>query len=467
MRRNLQLYFRAPSHSRLTATAAIVATLLATTDAVGQQAFCPDGLDQTTFMRVTRERFSTLVGAIPGAVPGSYAGINVKDADLTFASTVNTNRGVLVAIAASGGSSGGILPIIRNQEVQGSFKAEVRTHFLGTQRARLQYEAQSCGAFEAAKTQAHAAYELREVQIKRKSLEIIRESELASLKAALSKASSALSGLAEGHMRDSLMLDTALLAKKIEQRAARSIPDAEWQRQESRNLRAGDLVAARNLLKIHGISVGWWSIGYNVETSSFRLFDPSLARDVQLDKRTYASHSADVAYSRYSLTKTAGETHFWSVNARVAWENNLPALTKSQLRDRLTYSTAPSERVAEQELTVYQGAYRQNLATLRVGVDYYSFKFADNQAAVHVFPSVTMQQSSRTAYGTGVGLLLTARKSGAPGSFVNAELFFELTDITDAVTNSAKLPQIDRKGLWGRSDLGLRFSFPISFTPGA
>jgi hypothetical protein len=413
------------------------------------------GLDRETFERVIHERFSALLGPSSSGVPGSYASLDIKDAEATFASTIVPKTGPLIGIKAHGGTADGILSAISNQSVSPKFGADVQLHFLRDTGQVVQFETLSCEAYYAAIAKSEDDYALRKVEIDANYRTVLQASEVAALDKKLGDLAKAIDDAAVPSRRDSLRVELLKAMELKRQVMNRKVPTQSAQRQASNDQRSAELRKARDLLKVVGFTVGWWSVGYGVENAAFRLFDPSQPLGAQLTKRSYVSHGGSLIYSHYALGAFPGETRFWSVSGRLSWENNLGSLTKLDLTDRTTYGSTPNERVAEKKFAAYQGAYAQDRKAFRLGGDYYRFILDGDQGAVHLFPAITVKDGTRAAYAMGVGYLLTARKGA--DSYLNAELYYNLTDLTDSQDSGQKI--------WGRSDLGLRFTFPIAFYP--
>lgn len=415
------------------------------------------GLDPLTFRRVLHQSFSSLLGSTSKGVPGSYAAVDIKDAAATIASTTVLRRGVAIAVKANGGVSDGILAVINDQTLSSKFGAEVSVHFLGGGRRAIQFDQDSCVAYYGAIRKAEEQHAIRDVEIQAKYQRVLQRSELAALDKRLAEMETAIAAATVPAIKDSLQVEVARARALRQQVEQRDIPDDKAQRQASGNQRARELVKARAGLDVVGFAFGWWSIGYGVENTSFRLFDPARAAGEQIGKKAFASQGVTLTYSRYAMTEIRNATRFWSIGARAGWEDNLGSLTKVELTDRKQYGTAPNDRIAEAKYTAYQGEYEKKIGTVRVNGDHYRFFLADNQGALHLFPAVRLRDGARPAYSMGTGFLLTARRDAE--SFLNAELYFNLTDLTDS--------QESELDFWGRSELGLRLSFPISFSPRA
>lgn len=419
---------------------------------------CRRGLDAQTFKRVLHERFSALLNPSSNGVPGSYAALDIKDSEATFASTTVLESGLAITVKAHGGIADGILSAINDRSVNPKFGADVQLHFLGNARQAIQFDNASCEAYYSAIRKSEEEHAMRDVEIKANYQRTLQSSEVAGLNKKLATVKKVLDTATVPYIRDSLLLEASKAETLRAQAQARSLPTEIELELKSGNLRAADQIKARALLKVVGIAVGWWSFGYGAENASFRLFDPTVAFGSQVTKRAYLSHAVGLVYSHYSLTEFSDESRFWSIAGRLSWENNLSSLSKVELTDRDTFGAVPNERISEKKYTAYKGAYSQDRVTFRLLGDCYRFFFLDNQGALHLFPAVTVEDQMRPAYATGVGFLITARKEKDKETYLNAELFFNLNDLTDSQDSGARF--------WGRSELGLRFSFPISFSPG-
>jgi hypothetical protein len=255
--------------------------------------------------------------------------------------------------------------------------------------------------------------------------------------------------------QDSLSVELAKVFQDSVLHAEKQLPTPEYQRFVMGNTRATQLLQAEDSLAVTGFSVGWVSLEYRVDNSAFRLFDPSLPSQNQITKRSFATHSAGLRYSRYQFSEARFDTRFLSASAHVSRSHNLNDLAQTEVTDRTTFGSDTTQRISENKYTAYIGKYRKGFTSLTLATDFYQFLFHKNQGAVHVYPTAEIRRGGAPVYNLGFGFLIAARKSARDASIVNAELFYDLTDLTNA--------RDSEENLLGRSGLGLRVSFPITF----
>lgn len=415
------------------------------------------GVDTLTFKRLIQERFSALLNPSSDGVPGTYAAVDLKDAAATFAGSSTTRSGLAIVIKAHGGTTDGLLSAINNQTVNPKFGAELQLHFLGKKGQSVQFSERACTAYYAAVRKANEDYDVRKVEIDSNYEQTLRTSAIAALDKKMAKIKTLLDSEKVAYVRDSLGVELSkarLLKGQVLER-----PPKGNQELSSRQQKSSDLRKALSILDVLGFRVRWWSLTYGIENTTFRLFNSSLAADSQVTKRSYLSHQIGLSYSNYTLPVTRVGARYWSIGTHLSLENDLNVLTKVDLTDRTSYGTNPVERVSEKNYTAYVGKYSDNLKTLRFTGDYYDFSLLNGEGAFHLFPVITLKDEVRPAYATGFGILLAVRKEAQKESVVNAELYFNLPDLTNS--------QNTGKRFFSRNDLGLRFSFPISFGSGA
>lgn len=413
-----------------------------------------EGLDIDTFRSLLQQRFSALLGPDSEGVPGSFAAVEIKDAQATIANTSVFESGAAVTLAAHGGVQDGVVSILNDETPSPQFGADLRFHILGGAKRALQFDQASCDAMQAAIRKADEEYAAR-----LDSSALVRQQRVdsASLTARIAKLDTAIAKATVSYVQDSLRIEADKLRAARDVAARRLIPTNRSLRIVAGNQRAAAYEAAERLLDVEGFNVGWWSFGVEVENTAFKRFDPAQPAASQLEKDSYTSRGAFVSYSWYRLSAFQNESRFLSLAAHAGWEDNLATLTKVELTDRRRFPEAPEERVSETKVTAYQGAYENNIETLRLAADYYHFLLPEDRGALHVFPGAVSKRETPRAYSLGLGVLLTARQTAKRTSFVNAEVFFNLTDLTDSRDSD--------RNFWARSDLGILLSFPITFAP--
>lgn len=413
------------------------------------------GLDAMTYRRVLHERFAALYSPRPGGVPGTFASLDIKDAEATFANAAVFESGAVLGVKAHGGIAEGILPFLDNQVVNGKLGIDVQLNFLGKGRTALQYTNESCVVYKAALIKATNDSILSAVEIRGGYLRILKNVEIDRLTRKSAELKMMIDTSIVQARKESLTVERAKVDSLTRQVRDREIPTAGAQGDLLRRKTAAARRAARSLLAIRGYSFDWWSVGYALSNTKFRLFDPAAAFVSQVKKRSYVSQMAGLSYSRYTLTSASGESRFLSIGIHAGVADNLEKLTKVELTDTKNFGPTPQERVGTTKYTAYQGVYEKDLHTATLSADYYSFLLFKNQGAIHLYPAVTVQDKLHPTYAAGVGFLVVARKEKE--GVLNAELYFNMTDLTNS--NDSE------HGFIGRSGLGLRFTFPITFGP--
>jgi hypothetical protein len=413
------------------------------------------GLDAMTYRRVLHERFAALYSPRPGGVPGTFASLDIKDAEATFANAAVFESGAVLGVKARGGIAEGILPFLDNQAVNAKLGIDVQLNFLGRGRTALQYTNESCVAYKAALLKATNDSILAAVEIGGGYLRILKNVEIDRLTRKSADLKRIIDTSIVQARKESLTVERAKVDTLTRQVRDREVPTASAQRDFLRRKTAAARRAARSLLAIRGYAFGWWSLGYALSNTKFRLFDPSAAFASQVKKRSYVSQTVGLSYSRYALTSASGESRFLSIGIHGGVADNLAKLTKVELTDMKNFGPTPQERVGTTKYTAYQGAYEKDLRTATLSGDYYSFLLFKNQGAIHLYPAVTVEDKLHPTYAAGVGFLVVSRKDKE--GVLNAELYFNMTDLTNS--NDSE------HGFIGRSGLGLRFTFPITFGP--
>jgi hypothetical protein len=414
------------------------------------------GLDAPTYRRVLHERFAALYSPKPGNnVPGTFAALDIKDAEATFANASVFASGAVLDVKARGAVAEGTLPFLSNQKVNGKLGLDIRLHRLGGGRTALQYTNASCVAYKAALLKTANDSAIAAVEIRAGYLKTQKAVDLYRAERKRAEAQKFIDTTAVPALRDSADVERAKADALADQVRSRVVPDSGAQFDLLRRNTAAARRAARPLLAIRGYTLGWWSFAYGLSNTSFRLFNPAAPFASQVEKRSYVSQSVGLTYSRYELTSASGESRFLSIGIQGGLADNLSSLRKAELTESTNFGPNPDDRVETAKYTAYQGTYQKNLATATLSADYYSFLLFRNQGAFHLYPAITVTEGARATYGLGTGFLVVARKEDK--SIVNAELYFNLTDLTNASDSE--------QSFLGRSGLGLRFTFPITFGP--
>jgi hypothetical protein len=441
-----------------------------------------NGLDGATFGALLNRRFSSLISSETEGVPGTYLTVDVKEAAATVGTTFIAASGHAVTVSAHGGVGDGAVAIFKDATLAGKFGGSAQLHFLGNAKRILQYDAESCDAMQKAVLTADAKYELRKAELRMHSSQLQRRIDVAAIEAVTAKIAKKRQELAdslknrqalpdtskrrltpaEALTRDSLDLEEVRNETKKASLLAVPAPTDESERSERlAALHERDKVRreAASLIDVQGYAFSWWSLGVELENASFSLFDPAAAAAAQISKRTHLTRFATLTYSRIRSAAEDFESRYVALAVKVGWQDNLSDLKKVNVVDRQQLATPPSERVTETTTTAYQGAYLDDVETIRVTGDLYQFFVRNDRLAYHVFPAYSAKTGGIGEIALGGGLLLSARNPAKKMAVANAEVFFNAPDLAD-VRKSHKSPL--KRGV-----LGLRVTFPFNFTLGS
>ena len=439
------------------------------------------GLDREVYASILNRNFVALLGSAK-SVPGSFGALEIdKEQKAKFAASSQPGSGRVFGIEATGSVEDGILALIDDKESSTAFTVDLKLHFLRgldstdrptdrKGRTMLEYDSQSCYAYVAALQTAGDSLEARLADVGINGRELRRQSdtaqyafridsigrELAKVRARLELRNPLTTDSARilRIKRDGLLVDSARAEAALANAKYRFIPKTNRQEFDARDKYSADLRAAQDLLKVTGFSIGWASVTIGVVNTSFKLYDPDTTFADQIDSESFASPRIGLSYSRFTLVHEPNRSRFWTLGLQGALEDNLGTLGKIELTDTEQLGPNPDDRVATRKTNARKGDYKDNLASLTGSADWYQFFFRNNQSALHVFPRWIAKRDSKPTYQVGLGLLWSARDEKS--AFVNAELFYNLTDIGEAE------PSDDN--VWERSQLGLRLSFPLNYT---
>ncbi|HEX8394511.1 MAG TPA: hypothetical protein VF665_19345 [Longimicrobium sp.] len=439
------------------------------------------GLPKEYYETLISRHFASLVSNETGAVLGNFASLDLKDGTATFAGTTIFSGGAVLGTRVTGGASDGVVPILRGNDFTPRLAAGAQLHLLRRGGTQLRWDRGSCFRYRDTLISLQRAHDLRMVELRQnfpsavRALQnhrlVLRKREMEAARDSLRRRLTATRGslqqqpaaardtlpIRSYELRlDSLGVELDKITDEIALRSAEPDADTAQIRMDLERLLDTRRRQARDSLDVTGFTLAWLSLEYSVENTAFRLFDPGAAIESQVSKGSYATHSVGLRYSRYHFSNWPFESRFWSVSASVSQSHNLSDLDKVEITERRTFGSDSAARFAETKYTAYQGDYKSGLTKIRVAADVFQFLFERNQAALHVYPSAE-HSDKKTSYNLGLGFLMSARNSAQAASTVNAEIFLDLTDLTNA--------RDSEESLFGRSGVGLRISFPIKFRP--
>jgi hypothetical protein len=436
----------------------IALSCIGPTRANAQTNICTEGLKEELFGRLINRQFTTVVSPQSGAILGNFAAIDLKEATASFAATTILPAAAVLATKVSGGAADGLLPVLRGQQFSSKVGATAQLHLLNRARRTLRWDAESCLQYEAIARRIDREHALRVVEISegRNFARTLRDLQLRALEQRAETLTTNLNDTTlHAAQRDSLLVEQAKVTTTRELISSEPLPNIDRQRHGFDIRRAEQRRQAQDSIIVTGFSIGWLSLEYGVVNTEFRLFDSDLPAETQVAKRSFATHRGGVRYSRYHFSSAAYETRFWSVAALISQDHNLGDLAAVELTDRNEFGQPPAQRFTESKYTAYTGDYQSRLVKWTLNADFYQFLFHRNQAAVHIYPSTDFRDGQRPTYNLGLGFLMVARGLAKEPSTLNAELYYNLIDLTNT--------RESEDGLLRRGGLGLRLTFPITF----
>jgi hypothetical protein len=439
------------------------------------------GVSQTAYRRLLNTQFTRIISPQSANSIGNFGAYSSDKGQITFAgSTVIRQRSVL-AVKVNGSGTNGFLPLISNGDPIKAFGADLQLHLMESGSSRVSYTAPSCAAFKRDSAQAADRYKREAARIRvggdsiaaalrLDSIRRVMVRQTAQVESLLVLLGSAIGEHSRSPTPESLAaliqrrraLDSAkvtLVVSRVDSIVAArdSAPNAVFALSRLGDERAVALQKAYALLNTADFSIGWFSLGYGAQGTSFMLIDTSATLVAQLKSTTNIAHTVRLQYSRYSTPAQGGAASYWTVGASTATTDNFVKLKKLDVTDIRQIGPTSGTREARSSVTAYQGAYEQGLASASVFADYYRFLTPQNTTALHLYPSVDVQRATVGVANFGLGLLSIFAKSSDAAARFNAELFITFTDLANAREVQLKI--------YERSQIGVRFSLPFSFLP--
>ncbi len=418
------------------------------------------GLPFNVYQSLLRRQFASIANPQGNVVVGNFASLDTKDGEITFAgSGVVADRSIL-GVKAHGAGSDGILNLVSESRISKKVGADLQLSVLGLRGDSLVYDVTQLDTYCEGEKKIWIEFANRQVEVDSGYRQRTINAEIFGIGEQIKK----LDEEKNKPIKDTL----AFVIKRLERRrdslradSARLSKDAALQRSRDnvaiRRARARSLDSLANAVKLRGFSLGWWSFGYSIGNNTFRRFDSTVTTFAdQVTKASYTSHALSLAYSYYQLSPVPFETSFWSVRLKGGISDNFGTLTKKEITETVEYGAAPGDRTIESKYDAYLGAFETGLKTAALDFDFYQFLMPGNTFAVHVYPNVTVKERSDPVTNVGIGLLMSAKAKD--DAFVNAELYFNFVDLGNSANSKLNLGE--------RGNLGMRFTFPITFKPG-
>ena len=412
------------------------------------------GVSEREYRRVLNREFAALLSPQSGNLLGNFIGLDLKEAEASVAATSVFKSGNILGSQASGGAANGLLPIVTATEINPKFSAQVQYNFVS--RRGLSYTDASCVAYYRGRQIAFRADTLRQREISADYDTIVYHLKLTGLRENVSKIKAAAE-TATGLRRDSLNVEL----EKAEKTVAHHLEDIPLDVVEQQFLRrtalSGTLRKLEDTLQVTGFSLGWVSIGYELENVTFKQFAPSAEFGDQVKKNSDVSHFVSLRYSHYTSSTGQFESRFLTFAVRAGISNNLGDLTKTELVEQTDYGAPPSRRFAEKKYTAVEGEFRDGVKTATLNADAYQFLLPNNRGALHASSVFTATESRKPTLDASIGLLVVGKNTGKDSAFANAELYWNMKDVFNT--------QKSDDGVIKRSGLGVRLTFPLNFQP--
>jgi len=443
-------------------------------------------LDSLRFFRGINAQFSKIIDPSSNTNIGNYAAVDIKDAAVTFGGSAQGSKGNIWAVKFSGGITDGVAAIWQNRELNKEVSAGLQWHLLGRKRS-LRYFADSTRAARGGlrKLQQERKICFRDTVLRRKEVALVEE--VAKRRVTLATAMTDSTKLWDDvlfprHKRppaewkhdkfagsDADALKYAKLVASIAfQRDTLAQRDAELARLAQsdacdRWMDCSDVFLAgfhklATPLASTGATFGWVSLGMSYTSSKFKLYNDSVAYSDQVTKRTQGTIEGRIQWSYYhrDLYKL-DHNYFFSVGLSAGITDNHKDLDELTLEERTPQLSPDSTlRTEISNYKVLEGSYHKDLATASLFVDAYYFLGRNSRSAVHLFPSCRIKEMEYPSIDLGIGFMVGFVQKDKIENAVNAEVYFNFPDLPNH--NEAD------GNAWDRSDFGLRFSFPITFT---
>ncbi len=333
---------------------------------------CDDnGVDAGTFNALLERRFAALVSPATEGLPGGFLAVDTKDPVASAAQSFNVGTNALT-FSVHGGFNDGVMAIFNNATLSPKFGGGIQFHRLSGGRQALQFVSSTCAALDATVRRADATLALKLAQIRTHADDVQRRVDRIVFAEKKRKMDDLVAALKppvtprDSLYQDSVRVEQAQATARYEMLDWVRVPDAGSAALAAVNEHSKAYQDARALLDVRGFSFGWWSFGATLDNSSVTLFDPQAELVAQISKRTSVARTANITYSRIQQSTFDEDSWYVAFAAKAGWEDNLSSLTKLNLIDRKQYAAPPAERVSETATTVYQGAYKTDIATIRV-----------------------------------------------------------------------------------------------------
>lgn len=415
-----------------------------------------DTLTTKVFKKILNRQFSNLLTGQTKNSIGNYASIDLKEPEVSFSGSSIFKNGSVLTIKASGGITDGFFAIFNNSTLNTGIALDVQYNFLRPKVGDITYDTDSVRVYMDKDRKIKYEYTEKMAAMRHeqgKTSLVMTKNKLEAQKKELEKEWSK----DVKPRKDSLAYAIEMAALKIDSLdvAIKNYPPKKDVEDKVNNWKGSELKKNKPEFGLDGFNLRWFSIGYKVQSNSFKLFDPGLPSGKQTMDSSFVGHEGRFQYSQYKWSKEEYESFFWCAGLAVTYTNNLGDLDKLEITEIKNYGAIPNERTTTDKFNAYTGQYNGGKIGLKLYGDYYQFLFSENAAAFHIYPELKIKEGTKPVSNIGLGFLYCYKDEKDETSIVNAELYYNFQDIFNTGETSYKILE--------RNKVGLRFTFPIKF----
>ena len=440
--------------------------LIFTNQLLFSQALTPERLDKRTVKTLINREFGILINPQTRNNLGNFASLDLNDAKVSFSGNIIFRNGSILGIKTSGSVTDGFLPIFRNSSLNSNLQIDIQYNLLNLDKNSIQYYAEDKIIFEQKVMEIERKSDLRKIEFEndfdKKKLEL----DIQKLKDTIEKIKNTIEQLSNEQeklkelRKDSLQVE--LFKKKetlkhLEENLAHLNEDSTKRANKLRldNSKELEIRKLRVGFPIQGVSLNWFSFGYGLSNTSFKLFDNSLPQDQQIVKESYPAHTFRIQHNWYSKSVIKAFNFLLSIGMEGSIKDNLSSLELLEINERTDFGENKDDRYSIKKFNVYQGDYEKDLKEFALYTDFYWFLFEEEKAAFHVYPEIRFEDGLEPSQNLGLGLFLAFKNEKKESDIINTELYALLSDLSNNNDLEDKLLK--------RSEYGLRFTFPINF----
>lgn len=416
-----------------------------------------DTLSGEQFQKIINKEFNSVINSSGKTTIGNYASADIKDGHLSFNATKNFKNGNMLSLNANGGVTDGFFSIFNQTKVNSNVGIDLKYN-IRFKTSSISYHTDEIEKLR--KKLSHSDLEFNISKTIYKHDSILLQSKLKLITAEITVINQHLNDVnlpadqkanyeyqiaLKNLQKDSLELKLQTLPTMTD-----AIDSANSKKKKSKNSAVTDF-------EYTGIFFHWISFGGGLQNNNFNNFNPNFSTlDSQITKQNFVIWNATLEYNLYKWNQYSKPTFYVLVGVKGSVDDNFSDLSKVEINDTRTFGDSINQRSITKKFNAYKGDYKTKLLSAKFYIDYYQF-FLKNNAAIHVYPEVIYKENNHPLYNLGFGLLYSFKDSKDKDnkSKLHSELYFKLSDLSN--NQNSKL------SVWGRNELGLRLSIPVSF----